>query len=155
MQVKSNSAISTGTYGAARSHRRTYPWLLHHYNLAPVLVRNSGDANATKGTHQLDVARWAIILNQTHPVRARAAEPFQWSDRSGTPNTLFPASPNIPITSRSCLTCWQSTTRSYQRQVENEYYSEDGGKIVEANTTARARTNGESISVPSSKVTGV
>ena len=43
--------------------------------------------------------------------------------------------------------------KGYQRQVENEYYFEDGGRIVGGKYFAKDSTEGEKVSVPAGKVT--
>jgi len=60
-----------------------------HYNWHWFWATGNGDLN-NQGTHQLDVARWAIDDEQTHPVRAMAlGGRFQWNDQGETPNTMF------------------------------------------------------------------
>ncbi len=60
-----------------------------HYNWHWFWKTGNGDLN-NQGTHQLDVARWAIDDDQTHPVRAVAlGGRFQWKDQGETPNTMF------------------------------------------------------------------
>ncbi|GIT77982.1 MAG: hypothetical protein Ct9H300mP32_3640 [Verrucomicrobiota bacterium] len=41
----------------------------------------------------------------------------------------------------------------YQRQVENEYYFEDGGRIVRNHYYAKGSDKGEKLSIPNGKVT--
>ena len=43
--------------------------------------------------------------------------------------------------------------KGYQRQVENEYYFEDGGRIVKGKYYAKGSNEGKGISVPGGKVT--
>ena len=60
-----------------------------HYNWHWFWSTGNGDLN-NQGTHQLDVARWAIDKDQTHPVKAMAiGGRFQWNDQGETPNTMF------------------------------------------------------------------
>ncbi|MBN2562485.1 MAG: Gfo/Idh/MocA family oxidoreductase, partial [Phycisphaerae bacterium] len=60
-----------------------------HYNWHWFWRTGNGDLN-NQGTHQLDVARWAIDPDQTHPVRAMAiGGRFMWDDQGETPNTMF------------------------------------------------------------------
>ena len=43
-----------------------------------------------QGTHQLDVARWALDTDLTHPTRVMAlGGRFEWNDQGETPNTMF------------------------------------------------------------------
>ena len=59
-----------------------------HYNWHWFWKTGNGDLN-NQGTHQLDVARWAI-KGSDHPVRAMAiGGRFQWNDQGETPNTMF------------------------------------------------------------------
>ena len=123
-----------------------------HYNWHWFWSTGNGDLN-NQGTHQLDVARWAIDKDQTHPVRARAiGGRFQWGDQGETPNTLFGIA-EYPNGQQVMFNVRNVNYKGYQRQVENEYYFEDGGKIVRGKYYAKGSTNGESISVPSGKVT--
>lgn len=49
----------------------------------------NGDLN-NQGTHQLDIARWALDKDQTHPVKAMAiGGRFKWNDQGETPNTMM------------------------------------------------------------------
>ena len=137
---------------ARPSSHRTLSRQLHPLQLALVLVTGNGDLN-NQGTHQLDVARWAIDTDQTHPVRARAiGGRFQWGDQGETPNTLFGIA-EYPNGQQVMFNVRNVNYKGYQRQVENEYYFEDGGKIVRGKYYAKGNPNGESISVPSGKVT--
>jgi predicted dehydrogenase len=60
-----------------------------HYNWHWFWKTGNGDLN-NQGTHQLDVARWALEDGQTNPVRVMAlGGRFQWDDQGETPNTMF------------------------------------------------------------------
>ena len=62
---------------------------LVHYNWHWFWETGNGDLN-NQGTHQLDIARWALDDDQTHPVKAMAiGGRFQWNDQGVTPNTMF------------------------------------------------------------------
>ncbi|MCA9101092.1 MAG: Gfo/Idh/MocA family oxidoreductase, partial [Planctomycetales bacterium] len=62
---------------------------LVHYNWHWFWKTGNGDMN-NQGTHQLDVARWALDVDQTHPVRVMAlGGRFQWNDQGETPNTMY------------------------------------------------------------------
>ncbi len=62
---------------------------LVHYNWHWFWKTGNGELN-NQGTHQLDVARWAIDPDQTHPSRAMAiGGRFKWDDQGETPNTMF------------------------------------------------------------------
>ena len=60
-----------------------------HYDWHWFWPTGNGDLN-NQGTHQLDVARWAIDPDQTHPTRSMAVGGrFVWDDQGETPNTMF------------------------------------------------------------------
>ena len=112
----------------------------------------NGDLN-NQGTHQLDVARWAIDDDQTHPVRAMAiGGRFQWKDQGETPNTMFGVA-QYPNGQYALFNVRNVNYEGYERQVENEYYFEDGGKIIRDEYFAKGNDRGEKIEVPDGKVT--
>jgi predicted dehydrogenase len=89
----------------------------------------NGDLN-NQGTHQLDVARWAIDDDQTHPVRTMAVgNRFQWDDQGETPNTMF-AMAEYPNGQMVFFNVRNVNYKNYERQVYNEYYLEDGSVIT-------------------------
>ncbi|KAA5545897.1 Gfo/Idh/MocA family oxidoreductase [Roseiconus nitratireducens] len=89
----------------------------------------NGDLN-NQGTHQLDVARWAIDDDQTHPVRAMAiGGRFQWDDQGETPNTMF-AMAEYANGQMVFFNVRNVNYKDYKRQVINEYYLEDGSVIT-------------------------
>lgn len=100
-----------------------------HYNWHWFWESGNGDLN-NQGTHQLDIARWALDDDQTHPVKALAlGGRFQWQDQGVTPNTMF-ALAEYPNGQIVLFNVRNVKYEGYQTQVENEYYFEDGGKIV-------------------------
>jgi len=102
---------------------------LVHYNWHWFWKTGNGDLN-NQGTHQLDVARWAIDDDQTHPVRAAAlGGRFQWDDQGETPNTMF-AMAEYPNGQMVLFNVRNVNYEGYQHQVFNEYYLEDGSVIV-------------------------
>ena len=102
---------------------------LVHYNWHWFWETGNGDLN-NQGTHQLDVARWAIDDDQTHPVRAMAiGGRFQWNDQGTTPNTMFGMA-EYPNGQMVLFTVRNVNYTDYQRQVCNEYYLEDGSVIT-------------------------
>ena len=123
-----------------------------HYNWHWFWESGNGDLN-NQGTHQLDVARWALDLDQTHPVRVAAiGGRFQWNDQGETPNTMF-AMAEYPNGQHVFFNVRNVNYENYQRQVENEYYFEDGGKIVGGQYYPKGSSEGESIKVEPGKVT--
>jgi len=100
-----------------------------HYNWHWFWKSGNGDLN-NQGTHQLDVARWAIDDDQTHPVRAVAiGGRFKWDDAGETPNTMF-AMAEYPNGQIVLFNVRNVNYEGYESQVTNEYYLEDGSVIV-------------------------
>ena len=123
-----------------------------HYNWHWFWKSGNGDLN-NQGTHQLDVARWAIDADQTHPVRAMAiGGRFQWNDQGETPNTMFGIA-EYPNGQQVFFNVRNVNYEGYERQVENEYYFEDGGRIVRGMYYAKGSNKGERVSVEKGNVT--
>lgn len=123
-----------------------------HYDWHWFWKTGNGDLN-NQGTHQLDVARWAIDTDQTHPVRVMAlGGRFQWKDQGETPNTMFGLA-EYPNGQYCFFNVRNVNYDGYERQVENEYYFEDGGKIIRGQYYAKGSSKGEKVSVPGGKVT--
>ncbi len=125
---------------------------LVHYNWHWFWATGNGDMN-NQGTHQLDVARWALDDDQTHPVRIMGmGGRFQWNDQGETPNTMF-AIGEYPNGQYVFFNVRNVNHEGYSRQVENEYYFEDGGKIVRGLYYPKGSDKGEKVSVGPGKVT--
>jgi predicted dehydrogenase len=123
-----------------------------HYNWHWFWVTGNGELN-NQGTHQLDMAYWAIDPKMTHPRRAMAiGGRFQWNDQGETPNTMFGIA-EYPNGQFVFFNVRNVSYEGYQNQVENEYYFEDGGKIVRGQYYAKGSEKGEKVSVPPGKVT--
>jgi len=100
-----------------------------HYDWHWFWETGNGDMN-NQGTHQLDMAYWALDKELTHPVRVMAlGGRFLWKDQGETPNTMF-AIAEYPNGQQVFFNVRNVNYDGYERQVENEYYFEDGGKIV-------------------------
>lgn len=100
-----------------------------HYNWHWFWESGNGDMN-NQGTHQLDRAQWAIDADQVHPVRAMAlGGRFKWEDQGETPNTMF-AIAEYANGQQVFFNVRNVNYEGYQHQVQNEYYFEDGGKIL-------------------------
>ncbi|TWT93970.1 Gfo/Idh/MocA family protein [Stieleria varia] len=100
-----------------------------HYNWHWFWESGNGDLN-NQGTHQLDVARWAIDDDQTHPVKVSAlGGRFQWDDQGETPNTMF-AMAEYPNGQQVFFNVRNVNYKGYKKQVFNEYYLEDGSVIT-------------------------
>lgn len=123
-----------------------------HYDWHWFWKTGNGDLN-NQGTHELDVARWAIDDDQTHPVKAMAlGGRFQWDDQGQTPNTMFGMA-EYPNGQQVFFNVRNVNYKDYKREVQNEYYFEDGGKIVGKKYYAKGSDKGEPVKVPAGKVT--
>lgn len=123
-----------------------------HYNWHWFWNTGNGDLN-NQGTHQLDIARWALNDDATHPVRVMAiGGRFQWDDQGETPNTMM-AIAEYPNGQSVFFNVRNVNYKGYKRQVDNEYYFEDGGKIIGDRYYARGSSEGEPINVPEGDVT--
>lgn len=123
-----------------------------HYDWHWFWETGNGDLN-NQGTHELDVARWAIDDDQTHPVKAMAlGGRFKWDDQGETPNTMF-AMAEYPNGQQVFFNVRNVNYDGYERQVMNEYYFEDGGKISKGMYYPKGSKQGERIKVEPGKVT--
>ncbi len=123
-----------------------------HYNWHWFWPTGNGDLN-NQGTHQLDIARWALDPDVTHPSRVMAiGGRFQWDDQGETPNTMMGVA-EYPNGQQVFFNVRNVNYDKYQRQVENEYYFEDGGRIIRGKYYPPGSQEGEKISVPAGKVT--
>ena len=123
-----------------------------HYNWHWFWETGNGDLN-NQGTHQLDIARWALDDDQTHPVKAMAiGGRFQWKDQGVTPNTLF-AMAEYPNGQQVFFNVRNVKYEGYQTQVENEYYFEDGGRIVRDKYYPKGSNEGSALKIEPGKVT--
>jgi len=123
-----------------------------HYDWHWFWSTGNGDMN-NQGTHQLEVARGSLNTDQTHPVRVMAlGGRFKWNDQGETPNTMF-AVAEYPNGQYVYFNVRNVNYKGYQRQVENEYYFEDGGKIIRGKYYAKGSKKGEPVRVKPGKVT--
>ena len=124
----------------------------HPYNWHWFWKTGNGDLN-NQGTHQLDVARWAIDKDQTHPIRTMAiGGRFEWHDQGETPNTMF-AMAEYPNGQYVYFNVRNVNYKGYEHQVENEYYFEDGGRIVRGLYYPKGSDKGEKVKVDKGHVT--
>jgi len=115
-----------------------------HYNWHWFWKTGNGDLN-NQGTHQLDVARWAIDDDQTHPTRAMAiGGRFAWHDQGETPNTMF-AMAEYPNGQMVLFNVRNVNYEGYRRQVCNEYYLEDGSVITGEGTYKIRRPGSDTV----------
>jgi predicted dehydrogenase len=123
-----------------------------HYNWHWFWPTGNGDMN-NQGTHQLDIAQWALDNDQTHPVRIMAlGGRFQWKDQGETPNTMF-AIAEYPNGQQVFFNVRNVNYKGYQNQVMNEYYFEDGGRITGGRYFPRGSSTGESYKVEAGRLT--
>jgi predicted dehydrogenase len=103
---------------------------LVHYNWHWFWEVGNGELN-NQGTHQLDVAYWALDpeIENTHPVRVMAlGGRFCWDDQGETPNTMF-AVAEFANGQYVFFNVRNVNYDGYERQVENRFYFEDGGRL--------------------------
>ena len=103
---------------------------LVHYNWHWFWGTGNGEMN-NQGTHQLDVAYWALDeeVENTHPVRVMAlGGRFNWGDQAETPNTMF-AIAEFANGQYVFFNVRNVNYEGYQREVTNRFYFEDGGRL--------------------------
>ena len=112
-----------------------------HYNWHWFWSTGNGELN-NQGTHQLDVARWALDADQTHPTRVRSiGGRFKWQDQGETPNTMF-AVAEYPNGQQVFFNVRNVNYDGYRSQVYNEYYLEDGSVITGEGNYKRRQPGG-------------
>ncbi|MCL4256642.1 MAG: Gfo/Idh/MocA family oxidoreductase, partial [Anaerolineae bacterium] len=105
---------------------------LVHYNWHWNWAVGNGELN-NQGTHQLDVAYWALDaeVENTHPVRVMAiGGRFVWEDQGETPNTMF-ALAQFKNGQYVFFNVRNVNYDGYVKEVTNRFYFEDGGKLDE------------------------
>jgi predicted dehydrogenase len=123
-----------------------------HYDWHWFWKTGNGDMN-NQGTHQLDVAAWALDADQTNPSRVMSlGGRFQWNDQGETPNTMMGMA-EYPNGQWAFFNVRNVNYKGYERQVENEYYFEDGGRIIRNKYYAPGSDKGEPVKVPKGDVT--
>jgi predicted dehydrogenase len=125
---------------------------LVHYNWHWFWKTGNGDLN-NQGTHQLDIARWALDKELTHPVKAMAiGGRFKWDDQGETPNTMMGIA-EYANGQQVFFNVRNVDYPKYEHQVENEYYFEDGGKIIRGLYYPAGSSKGEKPEIAPGKVT--
>jgi predicted dehydrogenase len=125
---------------------------LVHYNWHWFWKTGNGDLN-NQGTHQLDIARWALDRELTHPVRAMAiGGRFKWNDQGETPNTMMGIA-EYANGQQVFFNVRNVNFEGYPYQVENEYYFEDGGRIIKGLYYPAGSTTGEKLQLEPGRVT--
>lgn len=105
---------------------------LVHYNWHWNWKTGNGELN-NQGTHQLDVAYWALdnAVANTHPVRVMAiGGRFLWKDQGETPNTMF-ALAEFANGQYVFFNVRNVNYEGYVREVTNRFYFEDGGRLTD------------------------
>ena len=118
-----------------------------HYNWHWFWKTGNGDLN-NQGTHQLDIARWALDDDQTHPINAMAiGGRFQWGDQGETPNTMFGMAeyPNGQFVFFNVSQC--ETTKAINAKLKTNTTSRTAARSSAVNTTQKESTSGESVKV--------
>ncbi|MFP4191927.1 MAG: Gfo/Idh/MocA family protein [Candidatus Hydrogenedentota bacterium] len=103
-----------------------------HYDWHWFWPTGNGDLN-NQGTHQLDVAYWALDpeVQHTHPVRVMSlGGRFVWDDQGETPNTQF-AIAEFANGQQVFFNVRNVDYDGYQHEVENRFYFEDGGRLMD------------------------
>lgn len=103
---------------------------LVHYNWHWFWQVGNGELN-NQGTHQLDVAYWALDpeVENTHPVRVMAiGGRFKWGDQGETPNTMFGLA-EFANGQYVFFNVRNVNYEGYRREVTNRFYFEDGGRL--------------------------
>jgi predicted dehydrogenase len=103
---------------------------LVHYNWHWFWPTGNGELN-NQGTHQLDVAYWALDpeVENTHPVRVMAlGGRFKWGDQGETPNTMF-AIAEFSNGQYVFFNVRNVNHEGYIKEVTNRFYFEDGGRL--------------------------
>ncbi len=77
---------------------------------------------------------------------------FQWNDQGETPNSMY-AIAEYPNGQQVYFNVRNVNHEGYVNQVENEYYFEDGGRIVRGVYYRKGETKGEKLDLPPGKVT--
>ena len=77
---------------------------------------------------------------------------FLWNDQGETPNTMFGMA-EYPNGQQVFFNVRNVKHKGYQTQVENEYYFEDGGRIVRGVYYPKGSDKGEKVKVKAGKVT--
>jgi len=127
---------------------------LAHYNWHWFWATGNGDLN-NQGTHQLDVAYWALDkeVENTHPVRVMAiGGRFQWGDQGETPNTMF-ALAEFSNGQYVFFNVRNVNYEGYQREVTNRFYFEDGGRLSEEGYASHKGSQERNVKIDKVKIT--
>jgi len=98
------------------------------------------------------VAIWALGDNRQPKAAMGLGGRFAWGDQGETPNSMLNVI-DYGDGQYMFFTVRNVNYKGYKRQVENEYYFEDGGKIIRGMYYAKGSDKGEKVKVPAGKVT--
>ena len=121
---------------------------LVHYNWHWFWQTGNGELN-NQGTHQLDVAYWALDpeVENTHPKRVMAiGGRFNWGDQGETPNTMF-ALAEFANGQYVFFNVRNVNYEGYQREVTNRFYFEDGGILRDGKYESHNGSQARNVSI--------
>lgn len=127
---------------------------LVHYNWHWFWPVGNGELN-NQGTHQLDVAYWALDpeVENTHPKRVMAiGGRFNWGDQGETPNTMF-ALAEFVNGQYVFFNVRNVNYEGYQREVTNRFYFEDGGKLWDGDYISNNGSQPRNVDIKEVKIT--
>ncbi len=127
---------------------------LVHYNWHWFWGVGNGELN-NQGTHQLDVAYWALDeeVENTHPIRVMAlGGRFGWGDQGETPNTMF-ALAEFANGQYVFFNVRNVNYEGYQKEVTNRFYFEDGGKLWDGEYISKNGSQPRNVSINEVEIT--
>ncbi|MEX2513959.1 MAG: Gfo/Idh/MocA family oxidoreductase [Cyclobacteriaceae bacterium] len=127
---------------------------LVHYNWHWFWPVGNGELN-NQGTHQLDVAYWALDdeVANTHPVRVMAmGGRFKWDDQGETPNTMF-ALAEFANGQYVFFNVRNVNHEGYKREVTNKFYFEDGGRLEDGEYLSHNGSQPREVDIKEVKIT--
>ena len=127
---------------------------LVHYNWHWFWPVGNGELN-NQGTHQLDVAYWALDeeVENTHPKRVMAiGGRFKWGDQGETPNTMF-ALAEFANGQYVFFNVRNVDYEGYEREVTNRFYFEDGGRLRDGEYISHNGSQPRDVDIKNVKIT--
>lgn len=127
---------------------------LVHYNWHWFWQVGNGELN-NQGTHQLDVAYWALDdeVANTHPKRVMAiGGRFKWDDQGETPNTMF-ALAEFANGQYVFFNVRNVDHEGYKREVTNKFYFEDGGRLEDGEYISHKGSQPRNVAIKEVKIT--
>lgn len=127
---------------------------LVHYNWHWFWPVGNGELN-NQGTHQLDVAYWALDkeVENTHPKRVMAiGGRFAWGDQAETPNTMF-ALAEFANGQYVFFNVRNVNHEGYKKEVTNRFYFEDGGRLSDSGYVSHNGSQARNVEIEKIKQT--